>query len=47
MGDHLTQGRQPGEVLVIVVLGARLAAVRHIDRVNADAAAGGRQRSCL
>ena len=45
-GDHLPQRRQPGE-LVPVVLGARLAPVRHVHRDHPDPAARGGHRARL
>ena len=45
-GDHLPQRRQPGE-LVLVVLGVRLAPVRHVNRDHPDPVARGRHRARL
>ena len=44
--DLVAQGRQPFE-LVLVVIGIGLAAVRHVDRPDADAIAGRRDRARL
>jgi hypothetical protein len=45
-GDHLPQGGQPGE-LVLVVLRARLAPVRHVHRDHTNSVTGGRDRARL
>ena len=45
-GDHLAQRGQPDE-LVRVVLGTRLAPVRHVHRDDPDPATGGRHRARL
>jgi hypothetical protein len=44
--DDLPQGREPGE-LVVVVLGVRDATVRHVEGVDPDAATGRRDRPGL